>query len=83
MFELILGLIAGALTTISFVPQVIQVVKTRSTRDISLGMYIVLFIGISCWLIYGILIEALPLIIANTISAILALIILIYKIIFK
>ena len=79
----LLGLLAGALTTISFIPQVIQVIKTKSTADISAWMFIILTTGVFLWLVYGILIEDLPLLIANLITFILASIILVYKIKYK
>lgn len=76
----IIGLIAGTCTTISFLPQVIKIIKTKETKGISLTMYIVLAIGILLWVIYGILIEALPVILSNSISFILINIVLILKI---
>ena len=78
----LLGLIAATCTTISFVPQVIQILKTRNTKSISLGMYILFTFGIVCWLFYGIFLGAAPLIIGNAITLVLALIILIFKIIY-
>ncbi len=75
----IIGLIAGTCTTISFLPQVIKTFRTKETKDISLSMYIVLATGIFLWTIYGILIESLPVILANSISFVLATIILILK----
>lgn len=78
-----LGLLAGTLTTLSFIPQVIKVVKTKSTGDISLIMFIAFTLGVFAWLVYGFLIEDLPVIIANFITLILAATILIYKIIYK
>ncbi len=63
-----LGLLAGALTTISFVPQVAQIWRTRSARDISLGMFVVFCIGVSLWRAYGILLGNVPIILWNTIT---------------
>ena len=77
------GFFAAFCTTISFLPQVIKVYKTRSTKDISLYMFLIFTIGTFCWLIYGILESSLPIIIANTITLILSAIILLYKIKFK
>jgi len=77
---MVLGFLAGTLTTISFLPQVIKTWKTKSAGDISLWMFVVLATGILIWLIYGILINSLPVILANAISFILALIIIIFKI---
>jgi len=53
-----LGLVAGALTTFSFAPQVYTVYRTKSTRDISLVMYIVLNVGCLLWVVYGVLSHA-------------------------
>lgn len=76
----IIGLIAGACTTISFLPQVFKIYRTRETRGLSLGMYIILSVGISLWVVYGILSKTLPVIIANSIVFILCIWIVIMKI---
>lgn len=65
MFLDILGFVAALLTTAGFVPQFMKVYKTKSTHDISLIMFIALSIGIILWLIYGILLNAVPVIVAN------------------
>ena len=78
-----LGYIAGFLTTIAFLPQVIKVWKTKSTKDISLWMFLIFNLGVFLWLIYGILIKNYALIFANTITLILSLSILVAKILFK
>lgn len=67
----LLGMIAGILTTVAFVPQVWRVWKTRSTRDISLGMYLVFTTGVGFWLIYGLVLGAWPIIVANSVTLIL------------
>ena len=79
----IIGLLAAILTTSAFLPQVIRVVKTHSTKDISLAMFIIFCIGILLWLIYGIMIKDVPVIIANAATFILAGVILFYKLKFK
>lgn len=66
------GYLAAILTTISFVPQVIHVWRSKQTKDISLGMYSVFTLGIVVWLIYGILLGSWPIIIANSITIVLA-----------
>lgn len=76
----VIGLIAGTLTTASLLPQVIKTIRIKETRDISISMYIILATGMLLWVIYGALIDALPIILANTFSLILALIVLILKI---
>lgn len=68
----IFGYLAATLTTISFVPQVIQIWRSKHTKDISLGMYSIFTIGIGVWLIYGIMIGSWPMIIANCITFLLA-----------
>ena len=74
-----LGLFAGALTTIAFVPQVVRIVKTRSAHDISWGMFSLFSVGIALWLWYGIRLAALPLIASNIVTLVLALVILFLK----
>jgi MtN3 and saliva related transmembrane protein len=66
------GYLAATLTTVSFVPQVIQVWRTKHTKDISLGMYSIFTVGIAVWLVYGILLGSMPIIIANCVTLILA-----------
>ena len=63
-----LGTAAGILTTVAFVPQVWGVWKTRSTRDISLGMYLVFTTGVAFWLAYGLVLGAWPIIVANSVT---------------
>ena len=53
----LIGFIAAILTTFAFVPQVLRVWRTRSTSDISLGMYALFTLGVALWLVYGILIR--------------------------
>lgn len=76
----IIGLTAGTLTTIAFLPQVIKIWKTKSAKDISLGMFVILCTGIILWIVYGILIKSLPLVAANATTLVLALLILVLKI---
>jgi MtN3 and saliva related transmembrane protein len=67
-----IGYLAATLTTVSFVPQAWLIFKTRDVRGISLGMYSAFTAGISLWLAYGILISAWPIVIANSITLLLA-----------
>ena len=76
----ILGLSAAACTTISFLPQALKTIKTKHTKDLSLVMYSVLVTGIFLWLAYGIMINDLPIIIANSITFIFTSVILAMKI---
>jgi MtN3 and saliva related transmembrane protein len=75
----IIGLVAGTLTTIAFVPQLTKTWKSKSAQDISLGMFLLFCSGVLLWLIYGVLIDALPVILANTVTLILSGAILILK----
>lgn len=79
-FVTLIGLIAACLTTVAFTPQVVKAWRTRSTRDISLGMYLVLATGIVMWLIYGLMIDDAPLILANAVTLVFVSIILYCKI---
>jgi len=65
-----LGLLAGTLTSIAAIPQVIKTLRTRHARDISIWQPLLLSIGIALWMIYGMLIQDLPLILANIIPLI-------------
>ena len=64
----ITGSLAGGLTTIAFIPQVVRTWKTRSAQDISLFMFLLFSCGVLLWLVYGILLHALPIIVANGIT---------------
>lgn len=77
---IIIGLLAATCTTLSFLPQVIKIVKTRKTSDLSLLMCVILTTGILLWALYGLLTMDLPVLLANSITFILALIVLILKI---
>ena len=79
----IIGLIAGVLTTCGFIPQVIKTIRSKSTKDISLGMFLITGTGLALWLLYGILSGALPVIIANAISFPLACVIIGFKLKYK
>jgi len=76
----LIGLGAAFCTTIAFLPQAIKTWRTRSTEDISLGMFLTFSIGTLLWLIYGLLLHDIPLIAANGITLVLALTILGFKI---
>ncbi len=74
-----LGYFAGFLTTISFLPQVVKTWKSRSTSDLSLGMFSVFSVGVICWLVYGFLLQEMPMIFWNAVTLVLVLIILVMK----
>jgi MtN3 and saliva related transmembrane protein len=64
----LLGFAAAFCTTIAFLPQAIKVFKTKHTKDISFGMFSLLMIGLSMWLVYGLIINSNPIIFANTLT---------------
>jgi MtN3 and saliva related transmembrane protein len=75
-----IGFIAATCTTLSFLPQVIRTIRTKNTEGISLTMYIIFVFGVTMWLVYGILQNDWPLIIANFITLIFSGIILMMKV---
>jgi MtN3 and saliva related transmembrane protein len=79
----IIGLIAATLTTACFIPQVYKVYKEKSTKDISLVMYIVFMIGLALWLWYGIEKDSISMILANSGTLLLAIAIFIAKLKYK
>jgi len=84
MFEIdsieIIGFIAAILTTSAFVPQVYKTLKTKDVEAISLSMYLVMFTGVLLWLIYGVYINSLSMLFANSITLALILILIVLKI---
>jgi MtN3 and saliva related transmembrane protein len=79
-FITVIGLIAAALTTSAYLPQVVKSWRTKSAKDLSLGMLAILCTGVFLWLIYGILNQDLPIILSNAATLMLALAILVLKI---
>lgn len=76
----LIGYIAAALTTSSFLPQAIMIIKTRDTSSLSLGMYSLFTLGVLCWLMYGIVLTNFAIIISNAITLLLASCILSFKV---
>ena len=75
----ILGIVAGTLTTLAFIPQVAKVYRTRRADDISLAMFVAFCAGVALWVAYGILTRAVSVILANAITLCLAAAILVGK----
>jgi MtN3 and saliva related transmembrane protein len=75
-----IGFLAAIGTTASFVPQALKIFKTRDTKSISLSMYLMFISGVLLWLVYGIIKQDIPMIIANGITLVFAGIILYFKI---
>ena len=68
----VIGSVAAVLTTVSFIPQAWHSFKTRDVSGISLSMYSVFTLGVALWLLYGVLLQSWPLMIANSITLVLA-----------
>ena len=68
---MLLGLTAGTLTTVAFIPQLMKAWKSKSTGDLSWGMIVTFSTGVLLWLIYGIWIDSLPVILANAVTLLL------------
>ena len=79
----IIGIVAAVLTTASFVPQVWLTYKTRDVSGVSLGMYSAFTIGVGLWLVYGLLVGAWPIVVANAVTLTMAIAILIMKLRFS
>lgn len=79
----IIGMVAATLTTLAFIPQAVKVIKTKHTKDLSLFMYIFFTLGLLLWLVFGILMKSLPIIMANGVTIVFAVVILGMKIKYK
>ena len=75
----LVGTLAAVLTTLSFLPQALHTFRTKDVKGISLGMYSAFTLGVALWLIYGVLIGAWPIVIANCVTLALAAAILVMK----
>lgn len=75
----LIGYMAATLTTLSFVPQAMHSFRTKDVSGVSLGMYSIFTLGIALWLVYGLMIGAWPIVIANIITLALASLILFMK----
>ena len=79
----LIGYMAACLTTLSFVPQAWLTFKTRDVSGISLGMYSAFTTGVALWLVYGVLVQAWPIVAANAVTLALALMILGMKLLYR
>jgi MtN3 and saliva related transmembrane protein len=80
---MLLGLAAGLLTTASFLPQVVKTWRTRSAQDLSYAMIVLFLLGIGLWFLYGVLIQSLPIVLANAVTILLLLVLFTMKIRFS
>ncbi|SHK45679.1 SemiSWEET transporter [Epilithonimonas mollis] len=83
MNEELLGLIAGALTSVAMMPQLIKVLKEKNAEDISLVMLLILISGLSLWVWYGFIKDELPIILSNAFAVLVNITLLICCFIFK
>jgi len=80
---LILGFAAGTLTSLAALPQLIKSLKTKRTKDLSLGMFSVLTVGLILWILYALFTKDVPLVLANIVTLIITVSILFLKIKYK
>jgi MtN3 and saliva related transmembrane protein len=74
-----LGFVAGTLTAVAFLPQVIKTWRTRSCTDLSMMMLLAQSTGVALWIVYGVAIASLPVIMSNVVTLTLALLLLVFK----
>jgi MtN3 and saliva related transmembrane protein len=79
----ILGLVAGTITSITFVPQVIKIWKTKSAKDLSIMMLLLLMLGVVLWLIYGLVVMSASIIYTNSMVLLMSLVMMYFKLKFK
>ena len=79
----ILGLVAGTITSVTFLPQVVKIWQTKSAKDLSLMMLLLLMLGVVLWLIYGLVIMSAAIIYTNSMVLTMSLIMLYFKLKFK
>lgn len=79
----LLGLVAGALTTLSLLPQVFKIYKSNSSKDLSLKTFLLLWSGALLWAIYGLIEKNIPVVVANVLTVILASVLVFFKFRYK
>lgn len=79
----IIGSVAGMLTTIAFLPQVLKTYKSKTAKDLSLSMFLIFIAGVCLWLVYGIIRQDLPIVLANCATLILSGALLYFKLTYK
>ncbi len=79
----ILGLVAGTITSVTFLPQVVKIWQTKSAKDLSLMMLLLLMLGVVLWLIYGLVVMSAAIIYTNSMVLAMSLIMLYFKLRFK
>jgi MtN3 and saliva related transmembrane protein len=77
---MIIGLLAGLCTTLSFIPQIVKIYRTRRTKDLSLSTYVLLSVGLFLWVVYGVVLNQIAIVLPNIIVLGMALYIIVLKI---
>jgi MtN3 and saliva related transmembrane protein len=75
----LIGFVAGTLTALAFLPQVVQTCRTRSCGDLSIGMLLTQSAGVALWIVYGLKLGSLPIILANSVTLLLVVVLLGFK----
>jgi len=79
----LVGILAGILTSSSLIPQLVKIIKTKKAEDISMPMLLILFVGVGLWVFYGVLGRDWPIIITNSVSLILNLVVLLFSYVYR
>ena len=79
----IIGMVAAVCTTVAFLPQVLKTWRSKSAKDLSLGMFSIFCTGVTLWIIYGILTQDLPIMLANALTLLLSGCLLYFKVVYK
>jgi MtN3 and saliva related transmembrane protein len=82
-YTLYIGIAAGVCTSISMLPQLVKIIKTKKADDISYGMVVVLLVGVAAWIWYGVLRSDYPIIITNSFSLLVNLLVLVFSLRYK
>jgi MtN3 and saliva related transmembrane protein len=82
-YALYIGIAAGVFTSISMLPQLVKIIKTKKADDISYGMVVVLLVGIATWIWYGVLRSDYPIIVTNSFSLLVNLLVLVFSLRYK
>ncbi|TMI70541.1 MAG: hypothetical protein E6H09_16495 [Bacteroidetes bacterium] len=82
-YALYIGIAAGVCTSISMLPQLVKIIKTKKADDISYGMVVVLLVGVAAWIWYGVLRSDYPIIVTNSFSLLVNMLVLVFSLRYK
>lgn len=83
IYQTIIGITAGTLTAICMIPQLIKIIKDKKAKDISISMLFVLMAGLALWVFYGAIKNDIPLLVTNSLSLAINILVTIFSIIYK